>query len=355
MASVMNALEGVCMRVAVRMFGFLLVLIASLGKPALAAGPVPSVISPKGPATLLLRPTVTGYRPAPCVEKGAVLTFEGSSFGDTPTGKQAVLAGRDFSLILEGKSWSSKSIAVVVPKDPRIVPGELYVIGIQDGSGKWISNIDKTFRICLPQPTATQPAGSSAAIVKPLTITSIKVPAAAPASAAGAVSGSPTQPSATQAAGSGTLAGTGGKTVAPLPAPPAPAGPSTPTTVVQKPVTPPTTSPSQPAGSEGTTTTAPHAGSQFQPKEVRTDEISLTGTAFSPKAVQTNEISLTGTAFSPKAVQTNEISLTGTAFSPKAVQTNEISITGTAFSPKTVWTDEISLIGTGSQATPAMR
>lgn len=387
------------MKVAVRIVGLLLVLIASLGKPALAAGPAPTVISPKGPATLLLRPTVTGYGPAPCVEKGAMLTVDGSSFGDAPAGKQAVLAGRDFSLVLEGKSWTSKAVAVVVPKDPRLVPGELYAIGIQDGSGKWISNIDKTFRICLPQPAATQPAGGSAAIVKSTTSTPIKVPAAAPASAAGAVGGSPAQPSATPAAGSGTPAGTGKQAAAPVLAPsgtvglsqkvspldtqldkvgreippgtPASSpGPSAASTVVQKQVTPAVTSPSQLSGSTGTGTTPPvtnrfqpkavrtgeisMTGAAFSPKAVRTNEISMTGAAFQPKAVRTNEITMTGAAFSPKAVRTGEVSMTGAAFQPKAVRTGEISMTGAAFSPKAVRTEEITMTGPGSQTTPVM-
>lgn len=87
------------MKVAAGAFCVLLVLMVTPGKPALMAGPVTAVIPPKGPATLLLRPTVTGYGSVPCAEKGAELTVEGTSFGGAPTGKQAVLAGRDFSLV----------------------------------------------------------------------------------------------------------------------------------------------------------------------------------------------------------------------------------------------------------------
>jgi hypothetical protein len=91
-------------------------------------------------------PRVTGYS-APRVVAGDTLAVFGSGFGSSMTPAAMRLGGEGLNRILAIASWSANRVEVRMPADVR--PGRYY-IGVADGSGRWLSNIDQRLDVIDP-------------------------------------------------------------------------------------------------------------------------------------------------------------------------------------------------------------
>jgi hypothetical protein len=94
------------------------------------------------------RAEIDGYAPADCFRKGGAVTILGSGFGDEQGSRRAVLGGHGISVLLAVWRWSDGRIAATIPNDPRIRAGRSYYIGIQNGAGHWVSNINRSRVVC---------------------------------------------------------------------------------------------------------------------------------------------------------------------------------------------------------------
>jgi hypothetical protein len=91
---------------------------------------------------------ITGCEPRACINEGAAFTVRGARFGAQQGARHARLGGHGISVTLPVRSWSDERIVVQLPDDRRIEHGQWYYVGIQDGQGQWISNIDKNIDVC---------------------------------------------------------------------------------------------------------------------------------------------------------------------------------------------------------------
>ena len=93
---------------------------------------------------------IGGLRPIGCVRQGSELIILGMRLGDEQAGRQVVVTGLDnLHLVAEVTSWSPNQVKVTMPKDTLLEPGERYVLQIEDGNQKKVSN-GMPFDLCLP-------------------------------------------------------------------------------------------------------------------------------------------------------------------------------------------------------------
>lgn len=90
---------------------------------------------------------ITGFDTTTCVDRGGTVVVRGA-FGARQGTRRLYLGGFGIGVRLAVVQWSDQRLRAVIPDDPRIQPGQLYYIGVQDDQGRWISNISERIRIC---------------------------------------------------------------------------------------------------------------------------------------------------------------------------------------------------------------
>jgi hypothetical protein len=108
-------------------------------------------------------PVISGYiypkatRAQGCVRLNDDLTILGKGFGSAK-GKSVALGGHGIHADLKVRSWTDTRIVARVPKDKRITGGQWYYGGIEKaGHTQWLSNISKSFNICVTAARKTEP------------------------------------------------------------------------------------------------------------------------------------------------------------------------------------------------------
>lgn len=91
---------------------------------------------------------VTKLTPTGCADRGGTVVLHGEGFGERQGVRLVELGGHGVGILVQVSEWTSTRVSILVPDDPRVRHGEWYYLGIQDHDRNWISNIDKTIRIC---------------------------------------------------------------------------------------------------------------------------------------------------------------------------------------------------------------
>lgn len=86
--------------------------------------------------------------PPGCVDRGGTAVIHGEGLGSRQGTRLVELGGHGIGILVQVTSWTPTQISILVPDDPRVRHDEWYYLGIQDRDRNWISNIDKTIRIC---------------------------------------------------------------------------------------------------------------------------------------------------------------------------------------------------------------
>ena len=99
------------------------------------------------PLTIAL-PRITNVSPSAAAE-GDTLWVKGGDFGDRLCAKTHVaIGGHGAHVDAVVVSWSNIGITVRIPKSDKLKPGNTYYVGISaEGDARWLSNIDKSFRL----------------------------------------------------------------------------------------------------------------------------------------------------------------------------------------------------------------
>ena len=90
---------------------------------------------------------ITSISPS-AAEEGDTLWVKGANFGDKACTNHVAIGGHGAHVDATLISWSNIGITVRIPKSEKLKPGNTYYVGISaQGDARWLSNIDKTFRL----------------------------------------------------------------------------------------------------------------------------------------------------------------------------------------------------------------
>jgi hypothetical protein len=115
-------------------------------------------------------PRISGHDARGCVAQGQQLLVRGEHLGPREQ-RQIVLSEGTVHVDLPVSGWRDTAVAVTIPADPRLVPGQRYRLGIEvRAHGPWISNLDQFVVICAaaasaqPRPAPIDPARPAALV-----------------------------------------------------------------------------------------------------------------------------------------------------------------------------------------------
>ena len=114
------------------------------------------------------QPTIVGIGVTGCVNFGDRITVRGSGFGRAG-GKALILRDPNTAVELPVSTWTDRSILATVPKHRNLVPGNWYVLGIQEArSGQWLSGQGRPLQLCAEGTGVPLPgAGARVTVVPP--------------------------------------------------------------------------------------------------------------------------------------------------------------------------------------------